>query len=294
MPQKRITVAPITYEYKDPNGVLSEPFELGDGVVITRVPEWLKSEEVMRDLGWPVKAALEKAKHAFLKEYEADGLGAEHDEALAQIRDCNAALWIARPSRISYRCALNVFFSDGDKPFRQQIALFEPIRPSPTDRANALTLDDLSHAKGLYSNMPKEGAVRTAIAALIRGLTEANWAMRYLVLWIGLEALFGPKDGREITYRISQRIAFFNGSGLPSNQKKAICSQAKECYSWRSRIVHGLNLKKLKPEKSGGLRDATEKLVRDALTRALSDPEVLSKLNGKEREQYLDGLVFSG
>ena len=46
--------------------------------------------------------------------------------------------------------------------------------------------------------------------------------------------------------------------------------------------------------REGQLRDATEKFVRDALTRALSDPEVLSTLNSKEREQYLDGLVFSG
>ena len=41
-------------------------------------------------------------------------------------------------------------------------------------------------------------------------------------------------------------------------------------------------------------KELAAKLIRYALARALSDPELLSKLNHKAREQYLDELVFSG
>ena len=32
--------------------------------------------------------------------------------------------------------------------------------------------------------------------------------MRYALFWMALEALFGPEDGREISFRLSPRIAF--------------------------------------------------------------------------------------
>jgi len=293
MPHKRFTIAVITDEYEDAHGALScNPFEIGDGIVIARTPDFLKHGEVVRDLGWPIKDCVEQAKFAFIKEYEADGLGAEHDEALSHIRDCNLALWIAQPSRIGFRYEVNLLFVESDEPFRQHIGLCEPMLCSPSDACNSLTIDDLLKAKDMYKNMPQEGSVRTAILALARALTESNWATRYLVLWIGLEALFGPDDAREMTHRIAERIAMFNGSGLPGADRKTIYRQVKDCYGWRSKIVHGLKLGSLTPQKSGELRDTSERFIRDALTHILLDPAILTEINGSRREQYLDELVF--
>lgn len=50
--------------------------------------------------------------------------------------------------------------------------------------------------------------------------------------------MFGAEDGREITYRLSQRIAFF----LASNQAEArqLFKEVKKAYSFRSKVAHGV------------------------------------------------------
>ena len=34
----------------------------------------------------------------------------------------------------------------------------------------------------------------------------------FLILWLVIESLFGPEDAREITFRLSQRLALFMGT----------------------------------------------------------------------------------
>ena len=112
--------------------------------------------------------------------------------------------------------------------------------------------------------------------------------IRYALFWIGLEALFGPEDAREITYRLSQRVAFF----LSENRKetKQLFATAKKGYGFRSKIVHG----RWKEDKnSEQLMAETESMVRRSLVRILRDPEFTKTFSERGRERFLDDLVFN-
>ena len=113
------------------------------------------------------------------------------------------------------------------------------------------------------------------------------WAIRYSLFWIALEALFGPEDAREITYRLSQRVAFFLGHDRAD--VKGLFSLTKKGYAYRSKIVHG----RWKEDAGSESQMAeAEDLVRRSLVRVLEDQELIKTFSGKTRESFLDDLVF--
>ena len=126
---------------------------------------------------------------------------------------------------------------------------------------------------------------------------RASWAalgmptpeIRYLLFWIALEALFGPDDARETTFRLSQRIAMFLAED--SDEARRLFQTAKKCYSFRSKVAHGRW--KYDPN-ADSLMAETEKLIRRSMLRLLTDQDLVSKFHGKGREVYLDELVFAG
>ncbi len=58
----------------------------------------------------------------------------------------------------------------------------------------------------------RPSAVWVALYSLWTALIDKTWEVRYLFLWIALEGLFGPDDSREMTFRLSQRLALFLGT----------------------------------------------------------------------------------
>ena len=107
-----------------------------------------------------------------------------------------------------------------------------------------------------------------------------------------------PKDNKikyediEIAYRISQRISFF----LSSDRKEAkeLFKAAKNSYRWRSKIAHGMRLDKCEQKESAQILYNTEDFVRRSLNKILNNAELVRIFsNNKEREEYLDNLVFS-
>jgi hypothetical protein len=114
-------------------------------------------------------------------------------------------------------------------------------------------------------------------------------SVRCLLFWVALEALFGPEDGREITFRLSQRIGFF----LAVNRQEArqLFEMAKAGYGFRSKIVHGRW--KQDPNATKRMAEA-ESLFRSAFIRVLETPELIETFATKKREAFLDGLAFNG
>lgn len=110
-------------------------------------------------------------------------------------------------------------------------------------------------------------------------------------MWIVLEAIFGPEGSGEITYRISYRIAFF----LTSNKSEAklIYDNAKAGYKLRSKVVHGMRAKNTSEEKFQESLWKTEDIIRRTLKQILGEPDLIKQINGKNRETYLDSIVFS-
>jgi hypothetical protein len=134
------------------------------------------------------------------------------------------------------------------------------------------------------------GTVRAALTSAIRALVEGNWELRFLLFWLGLESLFGPNDGREITYRLSQRAALFlePDGGKAEELFRAI----RKSYGWRSKIVHGLRIANLGDDQSLKLLDELEMIARRSLVAVLANERIAGVFDREGRELYLDGLAF--
>jgi len=81
--------------------------------------------------------------------------------------------------------------------------------------------------------------------------------------------------------------------GTDSEETRALFRKAKASYDWRSKIVHGLRLAKLNPAKSRELLLDLESLVRQSLRKILGDQVLTEQFDGKDREEFLDDLVFA-
>jgi len=129
------------------------------------------------------------------------------------------------------------------------------------------------------------------VRTLWNALTKEEWTVRYLLIWIVLEALYGPTDPRETNYRLAQRLAFFlSGSRIGAQQ---LFEAAKTSYTWRSRIVHGMRLHSLSPEKSGEVMYEAEGFARKSFLKILASSGLINSFTGKDREKFLDDLIYS-
>jgi hypothetical protein len=300
MPIKWCTIAPVHYEDH-----LEVPCNLANGVVLSPSPDWLKKEEILKDLGLADRENLTRHQYALMKEYDANSLGepdpewhgktprSKQDAALEMIQLADLALWLASPSSIGFSRIIVADFRTGTWS-RVEFTRVDPLLPRRKDLDNEVKKGDLESATELHSGLAalaREGAVWISARTLWAALKQEEWTVRYLMLWIVLEALFGPKEGKEITYRLSQRLAFFLSPNRMGTQK--LFEAAKVGYGWRSRVVHGMRLGRLSPDKAEDLLYEAEDFARKSLNIILKDPEWTKKFSGRDREKYLDDLVFS-
>jgi len=159
---------------------------------------------------------------------------------------------------------------------------------------NEQTVSDFAKARTFFrvlSSPDMRGSVRTAAQLAVRAVTEPGWTLRFLLLWVAVECLFGPEDARgELSFQLSQRVALY----VESDPKKArdLCARVKASYTWRSKIVHGLRLSKLKEENSYMLLVELEEIVRRSLVKVLDNDSMAKTFDGKRRDEFLDGLAF--
>lgn len=304
MSTKWCTIAP--FHYQDVEGHLDLPFDLGNGVVLRPVPDWLKDDRITKNLSYSHREWLVRdIQYAFAVEYEASSLGdpdpdwkghkprSKQDRARELIIFANLGLWLARPSFISFEIIVS---ADQllDSWGLRQLSVVPSLKPLGRYSDATVKMGDLELARELFSaltRVPRTGAVSITVGILWKALLEESWEVRYLLLWVALEALFGPEDPREITYRMSQRIAFFLATDRKSARK--LFNSVKTGYGWRSRLVHGMRLSKPKDTDFEALMYDTEGLVRESLNRILRHPKLIQIFSGKGRERYLDDSVFS-
>jgi hypothetical protein len=101
------------------------PVELGAGIRIDSVPEWVKTDEALRLLSWTEREAIRDAQIAFAADYDAEALGSpDSDWKGKQPRGIQSvvdekfalaalALWLVKPTRLSCGPALH-FSRAGD------------------------------------------------------------------------------------------------------------------------------------------------------------------------------------
>ncbi len=139
-------------------------------------------------------------------------------------------------------------------------------------------------------NLRDASPIKVAISVLWKAVTEEDGAVRYLLLWIVLEGLFGVDDSREIRFRLSQCIALFMNS--ERNKAKECFRACKEAYDLRSQTAHGFKFKKLNIENANKISLNVEALIRSCFIKILSDDSLIEKFSGANRENFLSELIF--
>ncbi|MBI4257908.1 MAG: hypothetical protein HY619_03040 [Thaumarchaeota archaeon] len=289
---KWITIAPVRYfgEHKD----FSQPFDLGCGVSLLEIPPWMKEDKKVQEiLDFGNREFLNDCKLALQISYEAEHIGEEQRRALTQIQLANLAVWIAEPSQFSFQFVVDYEQREDSSWIWRGITSMNRLWPRQEYIANRLTITKLEDARQLNAalfNLDKSGAPWKAIQLLWRALTDESFEVRYLLIWMGLEAAFGTDT--ELSFRISQRIAFFVAGD--AQEARELFKVARQGYELRSKIAHGspLTSKQEKGNPDQLLVDS-ENLLRKGIIRILSDQNLPSTFSKREsRDRYLDALPF--
>lgn len=296
MPTYR-TVVPLANVTIDPES----RFEFTGGIILAQMPAWVRDEKMLESLSEWDRESVKESSAAFIAAYEAKALGSpdptwtgKTPKSIQETKYelcilANLALWF-RSCPASFTVVLHAP-DFGSGPVGQRISRHMPLLFCPADVDTHISAANIAIAARLHSGLASvkhdEGSLWTAIRATWAGLQFNAEPVRYALLWMALEALFGPEDAREMTFRLSQRIAFF----LFEDRVKAreVFGAVREAYGFRSKIVHGRW-----KETPDGLRRMVEieDWVRSAFERILTDHTLRETFGSKKREGYLDDLVF--
>ncbi len=307
MPEPWLTIAPIHNLWRLPDG-FQLPYQFNDRTSLQLVPEWLltkESDDTVDLLRPKLREALGRdVLYCIAVEYQADALGspdpnwkgdkprAIQEAAIEDARNVLLAFWLVRPTSVHFRLAAHVA-SHSSEPIVRQIVKYDPQCPLPSYVDDPYDANEMERIRSLANALDRisiQGTLRTAVHAVMRAQIEREWTLRFLIFWLVVESLFGPEDAREITFRLSQRVAIF--LSCDAAIARQLFSQVKSSYAWRSKVVHGLRLAKLSETESSDQIIQLEGVVRQSLVKVLSSDVLTSTFDGKTREQYLDDLVF--
>lgn len=306
MPDPWLTFAPL-----QPDGIvpaeISAPYYFSEQVSVRPIPEWVWQADTVDELRPQLREKIENdgSRHCIGVEYQADAFGSPdpswkgappwsmQDTAAQWIRSAHLALWLARPTALSFNIVVDAV-KDSQEWVTRKTTSYTETYALPDHQHEAHTLEDFATARTLFNaflGVPHEGPLHTATLVTMKALGEQTWEIRFLLMWLGLECLFGPETPAETTFRLSQRMAFF----LEKEGSKAreVFVRIKKSYDWRSRIVHGLRLSNLKGEESDSLVVELEELMRRSLVAILDNETMVKTFDGRGREQFLDSLAFT-
>ena len=299
MAQHYTTVIPIH------NAALSPAvsFEFSGGLRLTALPGWVTGQQMLDGLSLHDRQAVKDAKHALVLAYPADALGSPDPDWRGPLPKsiqeskyeiglmANFALWLAKASPACFAVVLHARHHDNG-PIIQQIQRCSELLCHPNDIDARIEDAELPRAAALHKGLleiTRDTSVWTAFRAAWAGLQVNIESVRCLLFWVALEALFGPEDGQEITYRLSRRVGLFLGANR--EEARQFFETAKVGYRFRSKVVHGRW--KQDPNATKRMAEA-ESLFRSAFTRILETQELVETFSTKKREVFLDGLAFNG
>lgn len=206
-----LTVVPLLGLYL-PDG-LNIPF--GNDLTFQEIPKALLNDPAIKESRTINQYQLSHAKYAFVAEYDGPSMDSPvndidiHKQRVDAARIANLALWITHPTIARFAVA---FHASSSGLLRD--AEYQPTIWCHEDDNGVLTEQNIRDAAVLYAairTVSPANAVWTAMRMIWSALTTPVPDIRYPFFWVALEALFGARDAQgEITYRLSQRIAFFD------------------------------------------------------------------------------------
>lgn len=270
--------------------------------MLDAIPPWFNRETVFvaRDLG---RRETLSAQACLRASFEADTLGEmcqgpngtprrNHEAAYERLRIANLALWLACPS------ALHIDFvvtgepepsPSGSAIFTDTLASIKPLQEYEKAKLEQKHLDLADRLATAIQGLNRASPVWTGVRFLWLALTEAVWEVRYVSLWVAIEALFGPKNGNCIAQKLRTRIPMF------LNADDTAAAKAREtirrAYKWRGAAVHGSRLFGRCWSEAQKQLQISEGIVLTSLRKILLDSMLTSEFSGASRDQYLSNLA---
>lgn len=284
-------IAPL-FGYHQSSPPFDESFDLGQGVSIASIPEWVREQGTLKKLtDRTARRVLSEPQFALILEVDSDTY--DTGPWLNRLGTANEALWLAQPSNIGFDAIVYASYTGGvwrESEFVHTRQLVAHRRDFPKKH----TVDTLIEAKEIFATLLRlqggeRGPVVVALQTLWLALVEEWYEIRYLLLWIVLESLFGPEDGKRMTYKLSKRIARFLAPSPEDADGLSI--RAKQLYGLRSTVVHGMRLNVMSPGEReaflGGMHES-EMFARKSVIRLHKDASLVAALNSANRERYLE------
>jgi hypothetical protein len=280
-----------------------EYFEFSRGVRLGPKATWVSKDPILKSFGVSDFQGVEDSKYEFMTEYYAEAWGSPdpnwkgsgprsiQDSQYESVALANLALWLSQPSPACFTLMIHAPHFDG-KPTIVEIQRYSPILCHPRDLHNRVSVSSIKRAQRLNAMLADvrfNTSMWTALRAVYSGLQMNTVEIRYSLFWIAIEALFGPDDGREITFRLAQRIALFLAS--KRSAAKDTATLVKKAYALRSKLVHGNWTPNPTVE---ALMADTENIARSCLCHILEETTRMEVFMSKSsiRESYLDDLPF--
>ena len=194
--------------------------DFGGDFVLMCLPEWILKDSMLDELDSNSRDWIRKATHGLVANYEAVSFGepdpdwnGPEPKAIQETKReqgmlAMLSLWMSRPSPVTFVAVLHGTTSG--PPVLLHMDTGPSILCHPQDAKQRLTAEDLPLAAQLHRSLvsvSQDSSVWTSAMATWQGLQMNVERIRHLLFWIALEALFGSADGREVTYRLSQRLA---------------------------------------------------------------------------------------
>jgi hypothetical protein len=293
--------APVFGDFEPEPGVLDTPFELGPGLWIAKRPEWFSEKALppQESIGSSARFLARSASYVLVIERPNTVLR-EDDlaEDAATLRLMQHSLWVASGVRVEWHLVFYIVpGAPGPCPFAGYTARTAPLE-SPDRRLSQTHLDQ---AKSFHAAIQarESTALWTAFRMASVALDQQGGDVAIVLLWSGLEALFGPESGSEIAYQMSLSIALF----LSQDRATAaiLAKRVKESYGLRCKVVHGRARglapkdKPAEAESALALLSDTIFWLRESLRRIGLDPSLQDIFNSKKkRVEYLSALPFTG
>jgi hypothetical protein len=204
-----------------------------------------------------------------------------HDLARRSLETAAMMLWLSRRSSFGFNKIAIAREEEGQWSWLEVTSHDEKLSLPSYQSVDVLPQDFDAAARyaSAFERAKADGTIRMASHSIGMALRQSDWPLRYLALWLALEGLFGPSDARETTFRLGQRIALFLEPRGPN--AIALFRTITESYKWRSKVVHGMHLQKLEPQKSLELIEELESIVHRSLQKIFGDEAVLGVFDSK-------------
>src|SRR5262249_51191161 len=137
------------------------------------------------------------------------------DKQMLRLRLANLSLWLAKRSPLTTHLMLRQKITEGGNPQLEGFSIWDRFIPLASYREEVLGRADFEDAHANFAGLDSlgRGSLRASAMMLHRALELGRWyGVRFMLLWIGLEGLFGSSNPQEATFRLTQRAALFLGT----------------------------------------------------------------------------------